>query len=129
VGRNRSRRTRAFRIETLEARFLLTVGLDPTFSGDGQLSASPLSRGFAPGSHSAIAVQDDKKIVVGGDDPSSGWLLARYTPAGVPDSTFGTGGIVTVDFGVSGSGALRDIAIQPDGKILAVGLVQTRSTC
>jgi uncharacterized delta-60 repeat protein len=41
---------------------------------------------------------------------------------GDPDATFGTDGRVTVDFGGK-TGAFRDAALQPDGKIVLVGYV------
>jgi uncharacterized delta-60 repeat protein len=72
----------------------------------------------------AVAVQRDGKAVVAGDrwdpGPNDDFLLARYTVRGVLDPTFDDDGKVTTDFGGSFDGA-GDVAIQPDGKILAVG--------
>jgi uncharacterized delta-60 repeat protein len=48
------------------------------------------------------------------------FALARYTPAGRLDTTFGTGGIVTTSFGTT-SVAANGLAIQADDKIVAVG--------
>jgi uncharacterized delta-60 repeat protein len=50
--------------------------------------------------------------------------LARYTPTGQLDTTFGTNGTVVTSFGfgaVSASVSANGLAIQSDGKIVAVG--------
>ena len=46
-----------------------------------------------------------------------------YATPGNLDSTFGTGGVVTTDFGASPSEPeiANDMAIQPDGKIVTAG--------
>jgi hypothetical protein len=49
------------------------------------------------------------------------FALVRLEPDGSPDPTFGTNGVVTTDFGVGGSEEILAIAIQPDGRIVAVG--------
>src|SRR5262249_42678580 len=47
--------------------------------------------------------------------------ISSAQTAGTLDSTFGTGGKVTTDFGGSGAAA-RTVAVQADGKILAAGV-------
>jgi uncharacterized delta-60 repeat protein len=74
--------------------------------------------------HSLLLQANGKIVAVGehGLFPTSDFALARYTPNGTLDATFGAGGIVTTAFG--GGGELEgDVgaALQPDGKILAVG--------
>jgi uncharacterized delta-60 repeat protein len=81
----------------------------------------------------AFALQDDGKIVVGGhvygfNEENSGedFLLVRYNTDGSLDNSFGTDGMVYIDFSdeVEGSSdVLSALAIQPDGKIVAVGSV------
>jgi uncharacterized delta-60 repeat protein/uncharacterized repeat protein (TIGR01451 family) len=67
---------------------------------------------------SAVAIQSDGKIVaVGGADGD--FALARYEYDGSLDSTFGVSGTVTTDFGGFDYG--QAVAIQSDGKIVAVG--------
>ncbi len=69
-------------------------------------------------------VQGDGKIVVVGDttNPNTQAVIARYTSTGVLDSTFGTGGLTTTAIGSSESTTVfQAAAIQPDGKIVAVG--------
>ncbi|HEX8090004.1 MAG TPA: delta-60 repeat domain-containing protein, partial [Blastocatellia bacterium] len=70
-----------------------------------------------------VAIQSDGKIIAAGstiDFGPSSFALARYNTDGTLDASFGTGGRVTTDFDL-GSGAY-DVAIQPDGKILAAGV-------
>jgi uncharacterized delta-60 repeat protein len=61
---------------------------------------------------------DDKILVVGGSNDD--FTLVRYNSDGSLDTSFGTGGIVLTDFFGSPDTAF-DLAIQPDGKILAAG--------
>ena len=71
----------------------------------------------------AVAVQADGKIVVSGQSgiyPNLHSALVRYNRNGRLDSTFGTGGKVTVTFGAI-SDYLFKVAIQSDGKIVAAG--------
>lgn len=72
----------------------------------------------------AIALQDDGKIVVAGNG-HSGWdtdlAIARYDTSGMPDPTFGTNGKVLMHYSIAET--IRDIALQPDGKILACGYI------
>ncbi|MBK9985280.1 MAG: T9SS type A sorting domain-containing protein [Saprospiraceae bacterium] len=72
----------------------------------------------------SIALQSDGKIVLAGFtySPNTDALVYRFTPEGIPDSSFGTfGKIVTVIPFVS-NGA-NDIVIQHDGKIVIGGFV------
>jgi uncharacterized delta-60 repeat protein len=75
---------------------------------------------------SAVALQSDRKIVVAGAStspspvPADDFLVARYTPTGAPDSSFGSGGKVRTDFGGSFERAWA-VLTQADGKIVVVG--------
>ncbi len=94
--------------------------LDLSFGNNG-ITLTDIG-GVGNGCHSS-AVQADGKIVLGGyayDGSSDNFSFIRYLPNGTLDNTFGSGGIMTVVFGGSGD-ELRDIAIQADGKIVAVG--------
>jgi uncharacterized delta-60 repeat protein len=57
-----------------------------------------------------------------GAQPSD-FALARYTPSGQLDPTFGSGGLVSTAFGTSGSNlaAVSALAIQSDGNLVVVG--------
>ncbi|WP_369777288.1 calcium-binding protein [Streptomyces sp. R33] len=108
------------------ARYGTNGSLDPAFAGDGTVTSD-----FGGGSHSAnaVAIQpSDGKIVVAGTteviaEEGGGccfFSVARYNPDGSPDTGFGDDGLVRVDeFGGSADGA--DVAVQPDGKIIAAG--------
>jgi len=100
--------------------------LDTSFDGDGRVTTDIL--GF-PDSAETIALQPDGKIIVGGQATTSfqsggRFALVRYNSNGSLDTTFGTGGKVTAVFTGNEAGA-RDIVIQPDGKIVAVGTAQS----
>lgn len=80
----------------------------------------------------ALALQPDGSILLGGStNPgnSPGVLfgadqlaLARYTPQGTLDGTFGSGGKVVLDGGTMVE-AIRALALGPDGTIVAAGFV------
>lgn len=69
----------------------------------------------------AVALQSDGKIVVGGAGGPGGKAgLARVTPRGTLDTSFGAGGIVTSNFNAQAAAAtVVSLAIQSDGKIVA----------
>jgi uncharacterized delta-60 repeat protein len=54
----------------------------------------------------------------GGDD----FAIFRLTPAGALDSTFGSGGIVSANFGALDVSMRNGLYLQPDGKYLAAGV-------
>jgi uncharacterized delta-60 repeat protein len=87
-------------------------GLDPTFDGDGRMSAQ-----VSGGHTEAVVVQPDGMIVSAGG--GSDFNLTRVDADGVLDETFDGDGIVTTNLG--GSDIAMDVALQPDGKIVAVG--------
>lgn len=107
------------------ARYHADGSLDTAFGGDGTVTSD-----FGGGSHTAnaVAVQpSDGKIVVAGttevlaeEGGCCFFSVARYNTDGSVDTGFGDGGLVRVDeFGGSADGA--DVAVQPDGKIIAAG--------
>lgn len=93
--------------------------LDNSFGASGKVITD-----FSGGDDgaNALAIQSDGRIVVGGssgNSTTSYFALVRYNADGSLDTTFGVGGKVTTDFGVSSGG--RALAIQSDGKIVMVG--------
>lgn len=70
-----------------------------------------------------VIVQSDGKIIIAGSvTPSANltdFLVARYNADGTLDTTFSGDGIFTLDFG--GADEVHAIALQSDGKIVAVG--------
>ena len=93
--------------------------LDPTFGVGGILRTSGV---FVDD----VAVQPDGRIVGVGTARGAGfferdWGLVRYEADGTLDTTFGSGGMVTTDFGGDFDWA-NGLALQPDGKIVVVGV-------
>jgi uncharacterized delta-60 repeat protein len=94
--------------------------LDPRF-GNGGVAFTDFSQ--TDDYAYAVAVQADGKIVLSGQSgvyPDLHSALVRYNRNGRLDSTFGTGGKVTVTFG-SVSDYLFKVVLQSDGRIVAVG--------
>jgi uncharacterized delta-60 repeat protein len=95
--------------------------LDTSFGAGGVVTTSFLSANGAYAS--AVAIQPDGKILVAGKvyfgPPNYLFALARYTPNGKLDSSFGTGGLVTTSIG--NSAEANALALQPDGKIVLSG--------
>jgi uncharacterized delta-60 repeat protein len=87
--------------------------LDSTFGVRGKVTTD--FGGFA--SASALVLQPDGKLVAAGG--TFRFTLARYLPDGSLDTTFGTGGKVTTDFGHSDLASA--LVLQPDGKLVAAG--------
>ena len=97
-----------------------TGDLDPRF-GNGGVAITDFAQ--TEDYAYAVAVQADGKIVVSGQSgvyPNLHSALVRYNRNGRLDSTFGTGGKVTVTFN-SVSDYLFALALQSDGKIVAAG--------
>jgi uncharacterized delta-60 repeat protein len=117
------------------ARFTSDGSLDTTFGTAGTAS-TPVGQGSAAGH--GLALQSDGKVVVvgtaffnGSTDDDFG--VVRFNPDGTLDPGFGTGGVITTDFGGVGAGAAAPldranaVAIQPDGRIVVVGGTGGRS--
>ena len=109
------------------ARYTSNGILDTTFSRDGktQIDFGNCCQGAA----NVLLQSDGKIITVGGSNGESSeddFLLARLTPRGSLDNTFGVGGQVRTSFGDLNGGA-NGAALQSDGKIVAVGFQATFS--
>ena len=109
----------------LVARFTAGGAIDSGTGGFGQLKAKKpagytlTSYGVKYNSYRGLAVQPDDKLVVAGTGP--GLVVARYTAAGTPDSTFnGRGYALFSAAGISESSG-AGVALQADGKVVVVG--------
>jgi uncharacterized delta-60 repeat protein len=95
--------------------------LDDTFDGNGKLTLN-LSGG-SDVVHDIVVQPGDQKIVgVGAMNPGEQqFAIVRWNTDGTADATFGGGdGIVSTNFG-TGAEAATAVALQADGKIVAVG--------
>ena len=106
------------------ARFNPDGSIDRGFGSNGVASAFFSTAAAAK----AVAIAPDGKIVVGGFTirPGSGseftstFAAARFNANGTLDQAFGNHGTVTTQF-AGQSSAIQGIAVQADGKVVAVG--------
>lgn len=91
--------------------------LDAGGALDRSFGVSGVARGPAGTPFKALQHPDGKIVLVMAS--SEGSVLARVHADGSSDPSFGSGGQVPVALGTMGS--LSSVALQPDGKILAVG--------
>ena len=98
---------------------LKTDGLyDPSFGANGQVAIDFGGTDVAD----AVALQPDGKVLVAGTD-GDGFAVARLLKDGSLDSTFGSGGKMTVNLG--GTDEAFGVAVQPNGKIVLAGTTGT----
>ncbi len=125
---------------TARATFLLFVILflgttAETFAADGDLDMSFDSDGMLTTDNGQVSeavtdlvVQPDGKIIVLGQgldgmQSTRRAVIVRYNADGSIDSNFGTGGKVTISAFAPGK-----MALQPDGKIVFVALIESSAT-
>ena len=106
------------------ARFTAAGALDTTFApggtdGDGVVSLA----GTGPRSLLSLVVLGNDKILAGGR-VSGALTVVRYTTDGTLDTTFDGDGTVTE----SGASEASELAVQSDGKIVALGYTSGAST-
>ena len=102
-------------------RYTASGSLDLSFGGAG---FAEVDLGNAEFAH-AVAVQRNGRIVVAGeaDCPFAVcFALVRFLPDGRLDRSFGANGVVRTMFARYGASRAYDVAVQPDGKIVAVGM-------
>jgi uncharacterized delta-60 repeat protein len=133
------------RLEPLEDRCLLSGGvLDPTFGTAGMVTTNvpPITGSNSWSFAQAVATYpnagtaNDGKVVAAGAAIGSShgrstaidnFAIVRYNQNGSLDASFGGTGQVLTDLGGKGAVA-EDLAIQPDGKIVALGFSAVGST-
>jgi uncharacterized delta-60 repeat protein len=102
---------------------------DPEF-GSGGVVLAPLSGLPYEVITKVVIVPGGKFLAVGSTlhdplDPTNldeDFLLRRYNLDGTPDATFGIGGRIKTDFAAGGSvDRAHAVAVQPDGRLVAVG--------
>ncbi|MGI8412566.1 MAG: delta-60 repeat domain-containing protein [Solirubrobacteraceae bacterium] len=92
--------------------------LDTSF---GSAGTSVVNFGKNDLANAMVRQPDGKLVLVGSTDATGGgdFAIARLNADGTPDTSFGSGGKQTIDFG--GNDAANGVAIQPDGKIVVLG--------
>ncbi|HVG42598.1 MAG TPA: hypothetical protein VM888_13380, partial [Chitinophagaceae bacterium] len=104
------------------ARYNTDGSLDSSF-GNGGIVTTSVGNNCGNCYAAALAIQPDGKIIAAGTGRGSvngAYAFVRYNTNGTLDTSFGDGGIVKIELGAN-SETIRDIALQPDGKIVAVG--------
>jgi uncharacterized delta-60 repeat protein len=102
--------------------------LDTSFDEDGKVTTPFDPVGVAR--IQTLALQSDGKILAGGFSEANldmAFAMARFNPDGTLDTEFGLDGKLTTDFS-TGYEIVNSIAVQPDGKIVALGQVRNSST-
>ena len=101
------------------ARFNSDGSLDTTFGNNGTIDTAVGDFSIA---FDLLAQPDGRIIAAGmGGVRSSQFALARYNANGSLDTSFGEGGIVTTPIGQFANAGASAIALQGDGRIVAVG--------
>ena len=99
--------------------------VDRAFGTAGRVVTDFGGRNFG----SALAIQSDGKIIVAGSDdfpPYYDFALARYEPDGSREVNSSRDGTVLTEFG--GNSWINAVAVQSDGKIVAVGYARPSSS-
>jgi len=110
------------------ARCNLDGSLDASFAGDGRRWTSAVGNLRA----NALAIQSDGKIVVGGestptvDEFPDDFAIVRYSMDGSLDPTFAGDGVMVQSF--HNGDWIEDMALQANGKIVAVGAAYGRAS-
>ncbi|MFZ6005784.1 MAG: hypothetical protein ACOYXM_17815 [Actinomycetota bacterium] len=104
------------------ARLTAGLHLDDTFASNGKI----VLQAGVTGSIHAAAIDTHGRILLGGrangisgPGAAEDFTIWRLNANGVPDSTFGSGGLATVDFGFNDS--LSNMVVLPDDSVVAVG--------
>jgi len=101
-------------------RYLSSGSIDPSFNGGVAINTTGANTAYA------AVLQSDGKIVALGNNATPNFTLVRYNSDGSVDTSFGLVGnnnIVTT----ANTGTIYGAALQPDGKIIAVGTDTTNN--
>ena len=104
-------------------RYNINGTLDNSFDGDGKVlcDSGSIRDAFA------TVIQTDGKIIIAGTIDSN-FALYRFNSNGSLDNTFGVAGKVITDIAFSSLDIIYSLALQSDGKIIAVGTTTNSST-
>lgn len=101
-------------------RYNVDGSVDTAFGNNGKVTTDI---GNADNESFALAIQSDGKIIAAGSSyngSNEDFALVRYNSNGTLDTTFGTNGIVTTDFGNTPE-VVNGLAVQSDGRIVVAG--------
>src|SRR4029077_9632668 len=112
------------------ARYLSNGSIDTTFGVAGKVHTDFGDQNFDRARSAAL--QPDGRIVAAGFAISQNggvqnFAVARYTSNGVPDTSFGTDGMMQIDFGSCCQSANK-VLLDPNGKIITIGYANTESS-
>ena len=98
--------------------------LDPNFNGGQPVVVSAGPSGSATQSTGIARQADGKIVVVGNTDSGNGsgagtWVIMRFLTNGQRDSSFGTGGVVSLNLG--GATSATAVLVQPSDQKILVG--------
>lgn len=106
-------------------RFTKKGQLDPNFGNNGSVAINIIGSGMICFD---AAIQPDNKILLAGYQGGNGgygnMLIVRLNKNGTLDNTFGSGGFYTL-YITGHHSECRQVAVQPDGKIIAAGYINT----
>jgi uncharacterized delta-60 repeat protein len=121
----------AFDTDFGAARYNLNGAIDFTFGSHGGPVTAFTDASFAAAN--SLAIESDGDIIAAGqvqfatatsDSPTSSFALARYTPAGALDTTFGSGGRVLTSvtpLSNANTAGIVGVALDSAGRLVAVG--------
>ena len=101
------------------ARYNTDGSLDTSFDSDGMVTTDITGLNDQG---RAIAIQSDGKIVVAGIQFGADFVLTRYNTDGSLDTSFDSDGKVITEFNTGSNDQANDMVIQPDGKLVVVGI-------
>lgn len=103
--------------------------IDVTFGKNGQAVLQARSPTEVQGGVNALAIDEQGRVLATAGSTLSGKLfLARFTPQGIPDVTFGAGaGFVSLAPSDGASPQPSAIAVRPDGRVLVAATMAYNS--
>ncbi|MFN8461855.1 MAG: choice-of-anchor Q domain-containing protein [Anaerolineales bacterium] len=105
-------------------RYQMNGVLDSSFDGDGIVTID-FNAGTSTERGGVVALQNDGRILIAGNDFAGHMLLARFDINGLPDTSFDVDGRVSVVFGQDIN--VSDIDLQQDNKIVLAGYLSSFS--
>ncbi len=128
VGSTDAQAKHSFCREWALARYNSDGTLDTSFGTNGLVITDFSGSGASEDEAAAVTTDANGNVVVAGRSDSGGknwdFAVARYTPSGSLDTTFGSGGKVLTDFGASGIDIGLAVALDSNGRIVVAGVTE-----